>query len=181
MEQRIEAGTIIFPQDFAECSKIAKKKLDAVMSSFKIYYNESRSVSGHIKDEVLEKAKQQLSGRPSLIDKWCLNFLALLMLSAGGQRPQVYCQLQTPTEEEIANMKSSGAHCSNIELKTLREKTPQSTNLPNVILPVDVFPYLHFHVRVIRQVVKSYGMRNRLDDYTPPFTNSWASLYPHDG
>lgn len=60
-----------------------------------------------------------------LLLKWTINFLSLLILTGGGKRPQVYCQLQLPTSDMLSRFERVMQidDESFIEFHTNREKT----------------------------------------------------------
>ena len=62
---------------------------------FKVARNEMLSMMGTVKRVQVEVGFGGLEGylrfrRKKLMDKWCINFLAALLLLGGGQPPQVY-------------------------------------------------------------------------------------------
>lgn len=63
-----------------------------------------------------------LNVHQGLIDKWCLNLLSVIMMVAGVQRPQVYWQLQNPTDEELSDIEAIDGKSTYGELKHSMKK-----------------------------------------------------------
>lgn len=74
-------------------------------------------------------------GHISVVRKWFIHLLLLPILSARGQRSQVYAQLQDPSEKEISDMKGSVESNSFFELPTAMENTQRFIEMPNVVVP----------------------------------------------
>jgi hypothetical protein len=89
-----------------------------------------------------------------LAEKWSINLLAALVLSGGGQRPQVYAQLDLPGESKLETI---NAECRANKLYfTLRagfEKTTRSMDFPKVLFPGMMLKFVRFHVVVMRPIV----------------------------
>ena len=85
------------------------------------------------------------------ISEWCLYMLALCVLMAGGQRPQVYGQIQVPSVVEVKEMKVQAKKHGLFELKTVLEKILRSSDVPHVILPALLLMYVKIHARLFRQ------------------------------
>lgn len=90
LDARIEIGVIIFPKDFSMCAKLAKGRLQAITGSFETWCNKNAGVHRMDEEQSLQTAIATLQFNRRLTDKWRLNFLALLLVVAGGQRPQIY-------------------------------------------------------------------------------------------
>jgi hypothetical protein len=79
-ERRIETGKMIAGVDFKRFGKVAEDCLRSIIRSG-------------------ERGIQQNS---KLRSKWCIAFIGFLVFNGGGQRPQVYAQLQEPENLEEA-------------------------------------------------------------------------------
>lgn len=104
-----------------------------------------------------------------LLLKWTINFVSLLTLTGGGQRPQVYCYLQLPTSQMLSRFERAVQFDNEgfIELHTTREKTTRALDMPHVLLASRVLPFLLFHLQVVRPLVmkgssKSHDSRTTL-------------------
>jgi hypothetical protein len=84
----------------------------------------------------------------SLLNKWCLNLLAFLMLEGSGQRPQVYRQLVVPDPDEM-----TGWRHGEVSLRTSLEKTPRSQECPAVLFPKRA-------AKIVRFMCKLSGQRS---------------------
>lgn len=153
IESRIESGAIMFPRDFTACTSIAKRKLSGVMKSFEQWCGKEQQQNiDHVSVDKM-RARQFFNRHSPLLDKWCINLLALLMLVAGGQRPQVYCQIQSLSNSQLDHLHGVSSNRTFIELRTIREKTPRSANMPFVMVPRSLLTFLNFHVRAVRPIL----------------------------
>lgn len=142
LDNRIADGNIFLREDFEKGWGHAKRHLNGMMKTYKRIVGErgERHACTQFEDQ-------------GLIRKWFINFLLLFIFAAGGQRPQVYAKLQTPTPEELRDMKESVRKNDYFELRTSMEKTQRSLDMPNVVVPGFVFKFLPFHVQVMRNIV----------------------------
>ena len=142
--ERLLKGTMFSPADFQRCTEAAKTSLNGILGSF-------RKLQG---EKGLKTAIEALLKNEKILQKWNINMIGLLLLSGGGQRPQVFSQLQLPTRIELENMKNGGAQMGYIEFRTVMEKTSRSFDMPNVVFPSNIFPFVDFHSRIVRPVMK---------------------------
>ena len=142
IDERIAEGRLFRPDHFMRCIGLAKKALDGIMKAHKVILaREGR------------KEAQKLVGQRVVVNKWFINLLLLLIFSAAGQRPQVYAQLQCPTENELADMEAETARRRYIELRTLCEKTQRPLDMPHVLVPPMALTYVQFHMKHMREIV----------------------------
>ena len=143
LEHRLMEGKFFFPQDLKDCMDTSISHLSSIKAGVNMLEaGENR-----------EWAMEAISRNDTLIRKWFINILLLLLFSAGGQRPQVYSQLQVPTSEEMADIEDSAQRMKFFELRTLKEKSRRSLDMPNVIVPAKVLPFLKFHLNFMRPIV----------------------------
>lgn len=90
----------------------------------------------------LARAEIKLGNNSKIMSKWCINMIAVLMLQAGGQRPQVFWQLQFPSDEDFHILRTISNDKQYIPLRTQVEKFSGDPRFPGVILPPMVFPYI---------------------------------------
>ncbi|PXF39559.1 hypothetical protein BWQ96_10742 [Gracilariopsis chorda] len=112
----------------------------------------------------------------SYLQIWNMNFMGLIMLVSGGQRPQVFSGLQLPNEEEFQQLTFQAEQSSYIELRTGTEKRPRYIDLPFMILPVTVMPYLTFHVKYMRPEIQEAAGRSDEGLFEPLFIDSKTAL-----
>ena len=143
LEHRMLEGKFFFPQDFKDCMDKSISHLTAIMTAVNMLEA----------DKNRDWAMESVGKNGSLIRKWFINLLLLFLFSAGGQRPQVYSQLQVPSVEEMADIEDSSQRMKFFELRTLREKSRRSLDMPNVIVPAKVMPFLKFHLDFMRPIV----------------------------
>ena len=155
-QSRAAEGKLLLVDDFTRCILEARTALDQILESVE----ESRD------DNIRRRRMNPASALPSnLLKKWCINFTALIIFLAGGQRPQVFGQLQCPTEEELDLWSSSSYTSSYIELETVHEKRVRTTELPNAIIPKLILRYLKFQVNTAReQILTNHGIRETQHD-----------------
>lgn len=105
--------------------RVANKKigntLDAILASF-----DSTTVDHGVRDAVNAVFKQ---GR--IKNRWSMNFINLLVLTGGGQRPQVYTQLQLPSSGDLSDMKEMAGNQGFIQMRTVKEKLPVHCACPS--------------------------------------------------
>ena len=131
--RRAECGKLIMIDDFAGLVTEAKAALNPIIC--------------------LDEPEATLKNNHNLLKKWFINILALIVLLSGGQRPQVFHQLQCPSGEELDIWSSPSFKDQYIELDSIREKRARTTDLPSLVLPRVIVRYLKFHTAVARQII----------------------------
>jgi len=144
LERRFADGAVFMPADFSRCKERVKRSLENIMDTV------LGAIGRHHGD-----GNDLRTMNKALIRKWCINFLVLLVLCAGGQRPQVYTQLQVPSEQELTQMGVDQHKNGFIRLIPMKEKTVRSLNMPFVMLPAFTFRYIKFHLEHIRPAIFS--------------------------
>lgn len=152
VEDRISQGTILYPKDFQGCLANARKQLGGIQEWFK---NHVRGIieSGETHESAVSKVAAVMDRKPELLQKWCVNFIALIVLSAGGQRPQVFPQLLCPEKESLDCFVKKTDDRGFCELPTGSEKTSRSLNVPFVVFPISVLQFIVFHCRFIHPLL----------------------------
>jgi hypothetical protein len=162
---RAQEGRLFLPFDFERCIRSSSLKLKGIMESATCNSRSWSSVSVY----------REFRKRPGIVQKWNINFIALLMLTAGGQRPQVFGQLRCPDglELEEARRALSGPIITSsdaqavpeqyFELGTVLEKRSRTSQLPNVIFPAMTFPFVEFHCTHIRPFIVGECERKSID------------------
>lgn len=144
-QDSMNGRTFIYQEDCAKAIKTAKAKLQSVMETAKLDFAESE-------DAWFLRVKKKYG----IVMKWNINFIALLVLTGGGQRPQVFSQLQIPTgnldEDESWDLSEEKM----FGLGTLFEKTERDASILVVLFPSAVKEYVRFHVDQIRPVILKY-------------------------
>lgn len=102
IEDRVALGNMLFPNDFLACISQSRSCMDGIMEWH------DHTLWSHIKKGKSEKAARSLllshiETNKELVQKWCINFTAYIILVVGGQRPQVFAQLMCP---EISDLKT---------------------------------------------------------------------------
>lgn len=135
MESRQEQHKFLTGDEMQELRRGALRILHSIAVSFEnIEEAESR-------DAVIDYLKSS----KELLSKFSLNFLALLVLSGGGQRPQVYAGLLTPKEDAIKRMRG----CISIPIG--REKKLRVS--PLVVFPQCVRRATLNYIRYVRPAI----------------------------
>ena len=145
IESRAKAGEILVPKDFERCSTLAVRQLTDIAKHLKRAYRARKN----------EGVLQAVKDRPGIIDKWSIHFISLLILQSGGQRPQVFFQLQLPSSSELRSCMDMAARTGFFELKTVVEKVGRSLDCPHVVVPRRCLKYVEFHADVIRPCIVS--------------------------
>lgn len=142
-EERLERMVLLLPADFdrliGECTKELK---DMVRTCGRWFRRGNRA-----------SLFSRMIETKGFISKWCLYMIALCVLMGGGQRPQVYGQLQVPSMVDIKEMEMQAKNHGFFELKTILEKTLRSSDIPNVIFPALLLNYVKFHARIVRPAI----------------------------
>lgn len=140
---RLSRGVMLLPEDFRSSLRRAKSELKGILASFR----RERREKGE------QGARQFLQERSSVVQKWSLNFLVALLIGGGGQRPQVYSQMQLPDAQELVSMKRQAERDGFFEIRAVIEKTTRSFDLPNIVLPSPLLPFVCFQVQHIRPLI----------------------------
>jgi hypothetical protein len=91
----------------------------------------------------------------NLVRKYSLLLSVFLVLTGGGQRPQVYCSLQHPAERVVQKWEeeSGNGAASSVKLYPKAEKTPRGTFSPGVLFPDTAGSFFATYSRMIRPAV----------------------------
>ena len=151
-EGRLMHGTLLLPADFIRGIEAAKAQLSGVLSTYRRLERDRGS----------QKAKSIFQQSGKILQKWNINLIGLLVLSGGGQRPQVFCQLQLPSQAELAENERRSNKLNYVELRTVIEKTTRAFDMPNVVFPSGVFQFIDFQTRVIRPILLKKNKRSEV-------------------
>ena len=143
-DDRLSRGVMFLPQDFKRCKDAACRELQGIFETFE---RTRKDDGGAV------AAKRIFSNNPRILQKWSINMLGCLILCGGGQRPQVFSQLQLPDEYELRKLKQGAEHEKYFELRTLAEKTRRTFDMPNVCFPGYLCRYVCLHIEQIRPVI----------------------------
>jgi hypothetical protein len=161
-------GKLFLPRDFAHCIDNASGKLSGIMDSARSTLG-ARGRSGLF---------AEFRRCPDLVRKWNINFMALLLLTAGGQRSQVFGQLRSPDELTLAEMRrvlasgSASAHSATLPrcerdrffaLGVVLEKRVRNARMPDVLFPSLTFPFVEFHCKYVRPAICEKVHENGFD------------------
>jgi hypothetical protein len=137
-ERRIASGKLLVGDDFRRFGKAAEQRLCTVIQSGPDALRRSRG----------------------LLSRWCIAFVGLLAFYGGGQRPQVYAQLQEP--EDLDSSIRRWAKDKRVTLAALLEKRPRQTGFSKVSFPGHLIRFFDFHFRVVKpKVLEALGMMDR--------------------
>jgi hypothetical protein len=146
VDDRIERGALLVPADFNRCLGVATKALDGIVS-----YVEQLRIEH---EGCMQELHRALSSQKGLLEKWSINLLASLVLGGGGQRPQVYAQLELPS---ISDLQRFAEDCEGqkkyFALRAGYEKTTRSIDLPKVILPRMLLRFIDCHTMNMRPAI----------------------------
>jgi hypothetical protein len=130
-ERRIETGKLIAGVDFKRFGKVAEDCLRSIIRSG-------------------ERGIQQNS---KLRSKWCIAFIGFLVFNGGGQRPQVYAQLQEPDnlDEAVRRWKDD----DRVTVAAMLEKRPRQTGYSRVSFPGRSLEIFEFHLRTVKPAIRA--------------------------
>jgi len=132
LNRRVELLRHLAPSDFGKLERTASTDLGTLMELFRDGFNP---------DEEFSKAVTR---------KWCINLLVYLVLKGGGQRPQVYGCIKSPTMSELILMETQVSEHGYFTLITGVEKRPRPNYAPRFTLPESCFKYIQYHVQHVR-------------------------------
>ncbi len=142
-EYRIESGLYLAEEDIHMFAKQSLLELNDIIEGTRGTHIEGGE----------DGVRSLLKKRKKLVTKWAINFLALLSLHGGGQRPQVYALLQVPTKSEMQSMRAQAIESDVFSISVTFEKRIRSMDMPNVLFPRVVYRALAFHVDFVLPVV----------------------------
>jgi hypothetical protein len=148
-EYRIEMGKLVPSKDFRRFARIAEARLEDIML--------------HGTD---------INSNERLLSKWCINFVGMLLFEGGGQRTQVYTQLQEP--EDLSSAIRSWKAGLPVTLAALLEKRPRQVGYSKVRFKTDTARFFEFHLKTVNPAIRlatrplpSHGDIDESDDLTP--------------
>jgi hypothetical protein len=148
-EYRIEMGKLVPSKDFRRFARIAEERLEDIML--------------HGTD---------INSNERLLSKWCINFVGMLLFEGGGQRTQVYTQLQEP--EDLSSAIRSWKAGLPVTLAALLEKRPRQVGYSKVRFKTDTARFFEFHLKTVNTAIRlatrplpSQGDIDECDDSAP--------------
>ncbi len=138
-ESRIGSAMYLCEEDIQHFANTALDEVHDVIESCRDVHIQGRE----------EAVVQFLQKKKQLIQKWSVNFIAVLMLHGGGQRPQVYTVLKTPSRIDLMNMRDEAMSSGVFTLQVSFEKRVRTIDLPKLLVPRAIFRALNFHVNYV--------------------------------
>lgn len=135
MEERVEHKKFLTGDQMKHLRRGGLRILHSICESFE----EMEQAEG--RDAVIS----YLKASKELLSKFSLNFLAVLVLTGGGQRPQVYSSLLTPTEEGVQSMGGI------VKIAVGREKKLRVS--PSIVFPVCIKRAMLHYVAYVRPAI----------------------------
>jgi hypothetical protein len=91
----------------------------------------------------------------NLVRKYSLLLLIYIVLTGGGQRPQVYTSLQHPAERVVSGWEDESGNSAGgpVKLYPTSEKTPRGTFSPGILFPEISSSFFATYIRIIRPEV----------------------------
>lgn len=142
--------------------KVRRNSVVSLRKDWEGDVSDEENYGGNIGDEedferVSEMAKNVFNDNFALLNKWCMKLLCLIILTAGGQRPQVFSQLQAPSKTKLELITERCKEKGYFVLQTLAEKTMRSVDMPCVVLPAATCEFISFHMKYVRPTLLSRG------------------------
>jgi hypothetical protein len=143
---KMERGALLLPEDFSLWVNRASQELQGIIKTVHVLERRFGSNSASL--------QARMESWKGIAKKWNINFIGVLVLSGGG-RPQVYAELKLPQASEISHFaKECGARQRKyFSLRTGPQKTTRSIDLPAVLFPRSVLPFVRFHIEVVRPLI----------------------------
>jgi hypothetical protein len=162
-EYRIEIGKLVPSKDFKRFARTAEERLEDIMLN-------GTDINSNVR----------------LLSKWCINFVGMLLFEGGGQRTQVYTQLQEP--EEMSSAIRSWKAGLPVTLAALLEKRPRQVGYSKVRFKTDTARFFEFHLEKVNPAIRratrplrSHGDIDESDDSTPDSDNKPILLHSRTG
>jgi hypothetical protein len=152
-DARNELGTLLAGDDFQQISHRAREILYGIKARLTRYADEQASETPNVNDtsNVRQLALiSEMKAHQNLLNKWCICFAGLIVITGSGQRPNAYIQLQVPSNFEAVYRSWSGERPS---LATILEKTHRSSGFVRVIFPSWTKELFWFHVQIVRRTI----------------------------
>jgi hypothetical protein len=130
-DARIAAGRLLVGSDFKRLGSNAEKRLSSIIAG----------------------GARHLESTAGLRSRWCIAFVALLVLYGAGQRPQVYSQLQEPEDLDSAIRRWSSE--KRVTLAALLEKRPRQAGYSKVSYPGRLLPIFEFHFKFVKPAIRA--------------------------
>lgn len=159
-EKRLSERKIIVEEDYEDAKRVASDALEGICASLRGIFVKTGAVTESSRHRACFKLLA--TENYALLQKWCLNFCALISLCGGGQRAQTYAQMQLEALalDDDGNFIEWGLNRNrecfenqHIFFNTISEKTRRSMRMPYVRLPSSILTYYEFHRNYIRPVV----------------------------
>jgi hypothetical protein len=97
----------------------------------------------------------------NFVRKYSLLLLIYVVLTGGGQRPQVYTSLQYPTERILRGWEDESGNSAGgpVKLYPTSEKTPRGTFSPGILFPEISSSFFATYIKIIRPAVMRWSGR----------------------
>ena len=160
---RIEAGKYIPEEDFDDFRKEALELLSGVMKTVKDKVEETGKNDMETKLDVF---RSLVVSRKGLLDKWGLNFTAMLVFFGNGQRNQVFRLLNAPLLPDLLTFERENeendrhAPIKMDLIETAVEKVPRDIRIPYIMFDNVILPFLKFHVEFVRPILLERALEN---------------------
>jgi len=160
---RVEGGKFVPEEDFDDFRELAFKRCAGIMESVGSEVAKSSNADIATKISVF---RGLIIARPGLLDKWGLNFIALLVFFGNGQRNQVYRMLRAPILPDLLVFeRENERENENVPLKldlveSSTEKVPRDVRIPYIMFDNVILPCLRFHVEVVLPVLHQKAVEN---------------------
>lgn len=148
---------------------LRKRALQALRGIVDTMYN--KFDDGNCRDIASKRKKFEsvMLNRKELVNKWNMNFIALLLVFGNGQRNQVYTFLKCPKQTELIHFEESKGGSQSKEALKIPihedEKRPRDSRMPFLMVDPTVFPYVKFHATFFLPFLLSkYRIDKRLKD-----------------
>jgi len=159
---RTEVGKNVTEGTLKILQESAISELESIHQFILNIFRERKCVDMAKKREVFSS---NMMGNWDLMLKWCLNFLALLIVYGNGQRNQVYTFLKCPDVsylESFTTALSEGQVHEPLKVYIhAREKRARDSRLPFIMLDPETAPFVSFHVQFAQPLLLDRYNRER--------------------
>lgn len=161
-----ETAKLITPADWDSFRVRSTFNLDGICRTLSSKFESDGSI------DIPNKQKSAyvfFSGNEPALQKWCMNFLMLLVITGNGQRNQVYRMIRVPEVSELIETEGENDEEPSLPL-TLKlvpnavEKRPRDIQFPYLLFPSKISQYVRFHVDIVRPyLIRRLELRGGVD------------------
>lgn len=168
--ERLSANHVLLAEDFSRAQAKAENSLRSIFATAQSAFSQRRVNDVGGQKEVMYEILADKHG--GLMRKWCINFLNLIVLHGGGQRAQVYAEMQRDAfaigrngnlVDRVPELRRIAQETGYFYLQTSFEKRQRSQKMPYIRLPVSILDLYLTHCFLCRPAVLKRAGKSDLE------------------